>query len=173
MKHRPGRYLVVFAFLLTQTHILIQVSASQTDQAALTVGGEVEKPLKLSAAEIAKLPRTTVRAKDHSGTESTFEGVALVEFLKLAGVPLGEKLRGKAVSNFVVVDGVDGYRAVFAIPELDPAFTDRVILLADKRDGKPLSEAEGPLRVVVSQEKRQARWVRQVTRLTICQPACR
>jgi hypothetical protein len=127
--------------------------------------------LKLGSADIAKLPRKTVRAREHNGAESTFEGVALIEFLKLAGVPVGEKLRGKAVSNYLVVDGSDGYRAVFAIPELDPAYTDQVILLADRRDGIPLSDAEGPLRMVVPQEKRQARWVRQVTSLTVYQAA--
>jgi hypothetical protein len=41
------------------------------------------------------------------------------------------------------------------------------------RDGKPLSETEGPLRIVVPHDKRQARWVRQVTSLTICQASCR
>lgn len=194
MRHKLFRYLFVFALLLAQTNILIQVTETRTGQTEsagevrdpvlagpsgeqskteLTVGGEVEKPLKLSAAELAKLPRTTVRARDHSGADSTFEGVALVEFLKLAGVPLGEKLRGKVVSNYVIVGAADGYRAVFAIPELDPAFTDHVILLADKRDGKPLADSEGPLRVIVPQEKRQVRWVRQVIGLTICQPGCR
>ncbi len=147
--------------------------AGQQSKIELTIGGAVERPLKLGAAEIAKLPRRAVRAKDHGGTESTFEGVALFELLKLAGVPLGEKLRGKALSNYLVVGAEDGYLAVFAIPELDPAYTDEVILIADRRDGKPLSEAEGPLRVVVPHEKRQARWVRQVTSLIICQPACR
>ena len=153
--------------LLLIASLMTPAQSKDQSEIALTVGGAVDKPLKLTAAEIAKLPRTTVRAKDHGGNESTFEGVALVEFLKLAGVPLGEKLRGKAVSNYLTVDAADGYRAVFAIPELDPAFTDHVTLLADKRDGKPLSGTEGPLRVVVPGEKRQARWVRQVTSLTI------
>jgi DMSO/TMAO reductase YedYZ molybdopterin-dependent catalytic subunit len=67
-----------------------------------------------------------------------------------------------AVATYVVVDAADGYRAVFALAELDPAQTDRVILLADRKDGQPLPAAEGPLRVVVPGEKRPARWVRQV-----------
>lgn len=171
MSIRARGFVIVVTGLLTLLALPPPLGAQS--RSALTVGGEVEKPLNFSAEEIAKLPRTTLRAKDHSGAESTFEGVALVEFLKLAGVPLGDKLRGKAVSNFVVVDAADGYRAVFAVPELDPGFSDRVILLADKRDGKPLSEKEGPLRIVVSQEKRQGRWVRQVTRLTVCQPGCK
>jgi len=41
------------------------------------------------------------------------------------------------------------------------------VLLADKRDGKPLSADEGPIRIVVPGEKRQGRWVRQVQELRI------
>lgn len=134
---------------------------------SLSVGGEVERPLKLTPADLAKLPRRAVSAKDHDGKEATFEGLELGEVLKLAGVKFGEQMRGKSLALFLVVDAADNYRAVFALPELDHAFTDRVILLADKRDGKPLAAAEGPLRIVVPDEKRQARWVRQVTALTI------
>ena len=192
MKRTLIGYLFVFAFPLPQNHYLIPIVSARAAQAdsiihqlgfattggrqskiELTVGGAVDKPLKLGAADIARLPRKTVRARDHSGKESTFEGVALIEFLKLAGVAVGEKLRGKAVSNYLVVDASDGYRAVFSIPELDPAFTDQVILVADRRDGKPLSDGEGPLRIVVPQEKRQGRWVRQVTSLTVYQAARR
>lgn len=76
-------------------------------------------------------------------------------------------MRGKSLALYLVVDAADGYRAVFALPELDSAFTDQVIILADRRDGKALSEAEGQWRVVVPSEKRQARWVRQVVSPTI------
>jgi len=47
------------------------------------------------------------------------------------------------------------------------AFTDRRILLVDRRDGKDLSSAEGPFRIVVPGEKRHARWIRNVTALSI------
>jgi hypothetical protein len=67
------------------------------------------------------------------------------------------------------VEAADGYRVVFALPEFDSDFTDRKIYLVSKRDGKPLSEKEGPVRVVVSDEKHPARWVRQVTALKIKQ----
>lgn len=45
--------------------------------------------------------------------------------------------------------------------------TDRVILLADIKDGQPLPPGEGPFRVIVPGEKRPARWVRQVRSLTV------
>jgi len=63
---------------------------------------------------------------------------------------------------YVLVKARDGYAAVLALPEFDAGFTDRVILLADRRDGHPLDAVEGPLRLVVPDEKRRARWVRQV-----------
>jgi hypothetical protein len=113
------------------------------------------------------LPRRSVRAKDHSGKESEFEGVPLVEALKQAGVKFGEGLRGKNLELYLVVEAADGYRAVYALPEVDPAYTDKTILLADKRDGKAMDAKEGPLRIVVPDEKRHARWVRQVTGLVI------
>jgi hypothetical protein len=131
------------------------------------VQGEIGAPLQLTTAELAQFPRQSVTAKGHDGKESRYEGVAVFEILKKAGVPAGKELRGKAVSLYLVVEGSDGYRAVFALAEFDPAFTDRVILLADHRDGQPLSSREGPLQIIVPGEKRHARWVRQVITLQI------
>jgi DMSO/TMAO reductase YedYZ molybdopterin-dependent catalytic subunit len=133
----------------------------------LRIGGDVERPLTLKGEDLAKLSRQTLRVQEHDGRESLFEGVAIVELLRLAGVPLGKDLRGERMLIYLVVEAADGYRVVFALPEIDPAFTDRTILLVDRRDQQPLSAHEGPLRVIVPGEKRQARWVRQVTAFTV------
>jgi DMSO/TMAO reductase YedYZ molybdopterin-dependent catalytic subunit len=151
--------------------VAVQGDAQQDPPTAkdvlLGVRGEVERPLSLTAAEFAKLPRQGVRAKDHTGKESLFEGVSLHDVMKSAGVKFGEELRGPGLALYAVVEASDGYRAVFALPELDPACTDRVILLADRRDGEPLSAQEGPLRVIVPGEKRHSRWVRQVVTIRV------
>ena len=144
-----------------------QTSTRAGSPVLLEVRGEVSRPLAWSASEFAKLPRQTVRAQGHDRVESQFEGVSLFEVLSRAGVPFGKELRGQAVALYLVVEASDGYRAVFALPELDPAFSDRVILLADRRDGRPLPEPAGPLQVIVPGEKRHARWVRQVIRLRV------
>src|SRR5262249_18299182 len=122
---------------------LVPAINGQTPQAtapeiSLSVSGEVERPLKLTAADLGKLPRRSVRAKDHDGKESEFEGSPLVEVLKQAGVKFGEGLRGKNLALYLVVEAADGYRAVYALPELDPAYTDKIVMLVDKRDGKAL-----------------------------------
>src|SRR5262249_62182964 len=91
-----------------------------------------------------------------------WDGVPLIEILKSAGAPTGEALRGPALSLYVVVGAADHYRAVFALGELDPSTGNRQAILADRKDGKPLDDKDGPLRVIVPDDKRPARWVRQV-----------
>ncbi len=113
------------------------------------------------------MPQVTEHVTDEKGAPVTYEGVALSEILERAGAPLGKALRGKQMTLYLLVTASDGYRALFALAELDPAYTDKVVLLADRRDGHPLAATEGPFRIVVPNEKRHARWVRNVTTLSI------
>ncbi|RIV27006.1 molybdopterin-binding protein [Fibrisoma montanum] len=149
--------------LLVLTGAAVTVRA----QATLTVQGEVDKPLTLQATDLAAMPHVDVTAKDHDEKKHRFSGVPLVEVLRQAGVTLGGKLRGPNLGKYVLLTAADGYQVVFALPELDPEFTDRQILLVDKMDGKPLPTDAGPLRVVVPDEKKHARWIRQVTAIRV------
>lgn len=131
---------------------------------AVAVDGS-EHPI--SAQAWATLPRTSVQAIDHDGKEVAFEGVAAREVLKTLNAPLGKELRGKNLVLYVVAEAADGYRAVYALTEFDGDFTDRIILIADRRNGQPLAEKEGPLRIVVPGEKRPARWLRELVRISV------
>jgi DMSO/TMAO reductase YedYZ molybdopterin-dependent catalytic subunit len=133
----------------------------------LSVRGEVSTPLQLASGDLARMDRRTVKAKDQNGREAVYEGVLVADILKKAGAKQGKELRGELLATYLLVEASDGYRVVFAMPELDPAFTDRIVLLADRRDGKPLDDRQGPFRIVVPDEKRPARWVRQVVSLTV------
>lgn len=129
------------------------------------------KQTTIGKAEIAKLKRVTLKVSDH-GVDTTFEGVSLFEVLKLGGVEFGESLRGsKRLSTFLLVEAADGYKAVYALPELDPGHTDRQVILADRRDGKDLAANALPFQIVAEGHKRAARWVRQVKTLRIMKAA--
>jgi hypothetical protein len=132
--------------------------------AAPPVGAQT---ITVTADTLAGLPRVKVEAKEHENRTATYEGVLLGSILERTGVPRGEKLRGKALRTIVVITATDGYEVVFSLPETDPAFTDRLIVLADTKDGKPLPEKEGPFRIVVPAEKRPARWIRNVRTIAI------
>lgn len=139
------------------------VAAAVEPSVTIDVAG---KKTKLGTAELAKLKRLTINAKDH-GKDASFEGVAMADVLMAVGVELGEKLRGKRMAEFLVVEAADNYKAVFALAEFDASFTDNVIILADKRDGKALAENAGNFQIVVPGEKRAARWVRQVLSMKV------
>ena len=57
----------------------------------------------------------------------------------------------------------------YAIAEVDAAFNDHMVLIADRRNGRPLLPDSGPLQIVVPQDNRPARWIRQVIRLEVKQ----
>jgi hypothetical protein len=121
----------------------------------------------LSRADLEALPHVKVTASEHSSAPVSFEGVTLKSVLEQAGVAFGESMKGKRLTNCLLVEAADGYRAVIALAELDPAFKDKQTILAFLRDGKALGEKEGPYRIVIPDEKNMARWVRQVTVLKI------
>jgi Oxidoreductase molybdopterin binding domain len=122
------------------------------DADVVQVTGEVKQALTLSAADLAKMPRATVRTTSN-GMEIVYEGVWLHEVLKKAGVPQGSELRGKALSTYVLAGAQDGYQVLFSLGELDPAFIDNQILLADTANGKALFGSQGRFRLVVPKDK--------------------
>jgi DMSO/TMAO reductase YedYZ molybdopterin-dependent catalytic subunit len=133
----------------------------------VTVGGEVLTPLTLSAADLAAMPRSTAVAKDKQGVPHTFSGVALADIFNKAGVTTGKQLRGENLAKYVLVTCADNYQVVFSLAELDSSFTDRVVILADQMEGKPLPAGTGPFRIVVPGEKKPARNCFQVIAIDI------
>jgi DMSO/TMAO reductase YedYZ molybdopterin-dependent catalytic subunit len=141
---------------------------AQNEQQTIQVTGAVKQALTLSADDLAKMPRATVKTTNN-GMETVYEGVWLHEVLKQAGVPQGEALRGKALSTYVLAEAQDGYQVVFSLGELDPAFIDNEILLADTANGKALFGSQGRFRLVVPKDKPGARSVRMLTKLEVVQ----
>lgn len=135
--------------------------------AIVTITGDVSSPLQLNAEDFAKMPRETVSVSEQDGASVQYEGVPLREILKRAGAPLGKELRGKALSTYILAKAHDGYQVVFALAEVDASFANESILLADKRDGKPLFGYQGPFRLVCPNDKAGARSVRMLETLEI------
>ena len=142
--------------------------AAQDAQPSVQITGAVKEPLTLSAEDLAKMPRASVRTTNN-GMETVYEGVWLHEVLKKAGVPQGSELRGKALASYILASAQDGYQVVFSLGELDPSFIDNEILLADTANGKPLFGAQGRFRLVVPKDKPGARSIRMLTRIEVVQ----
>lgn len=151
----------MFCGILITLALLAQTPAN----AALVIAGGTA-PTTVSAADLKSMPRTAVTVSEE-GREVKYEGVLVAELLKRAGAPLGRDLTGAAVATYVVASGKDGYRALFSLAELDPAFTGSEIIVADTLDGQPLFDYQGPLRIVAPRDKRGARSVRMLQRIEI------
>lgn len=163
------RFISVLRPCLLALGLLVACAAVAQDakpSATVRFDGDFATPLTLDRAALAKLPRITVTASDH-GKEGTWQGVAFADLLKQAGAPLGEALRGAKLASYLVVGATDGYRVVFSLAEFDDAFGATKAILADTRDGQPLSDHEGPFRLIVPDEKRPGRWVRQVDHIEL------
>jgi DMSO/TMAO reductase YedYZ molybdopterin-dependent catalytic subunit len=159
-----------FALIAIATLLAIApgLAFAQTDKSiALHVGGEVPNQLELGAADFSTLPRRTINVTDEAGAKISYEGVALIELLRRAGAPLGKELKGPNMALCVVARAFDGYRVVFALADLDPGLGDLDVIVADRRDGKPLDAHEGPLRMVVLGDKRHARWVKGLSAISV------
>jgi hypothetical protein len=127
-----------------------------------------QENLKLKVADLKSMPRTTVTVhNEHSKADETYAGVRLADVLGKLGAPLGHDLRGVALSGYIVATGSDGYVAVIALAEADPTFHSGEVIVADTMNGQPLDAKSGPFKLVVTEDKRPARWVRNLVSLEL------
>ena len=151
--------------------LLVVPVAFQTPCAAQTTGDSLIVRIEgranrvLRAADLRTLSRDTLRSNLHHG-ESFFRRPSLKDVLRVAGVPM-DSVRGPTLADYAVFEARDGYRVLFGLSELADDISGRRMLLADEMDGKPLTAFEGPWRLVVPGDLHAARWIRQVTSITI------
>ena len=158
------KYSIILLFTVVSLIISFYAKA-QTP--SVKISGEVTTPMTINDDDLHKYAQTTVTRKDHDGKDHIYTGVILSEILKKAGATLGPDLKGKNLNKYILVTASDNYQVVFAFAELDKAFTDRTIILADQVDGKPLPSGEGPFRIIVQDEKKPARCIREVTAIQV------
>jgi len=149
---------------------LMLPAIASAEDVLLRVGGAVDKPLQLTRSDLQAMPRDQfqIPARHDRNVMETWSGVPMIDILRKAGAPVGDRLRGRNMAAYVVVIAADGFRAVYALAEIEPRFSpERRILVADTLDGKPLSGNFGNLRIANQGEGEFSRWVRQVVALEV------
>jgi hypothetical protein len=155
------------SLLATVFALFYLLATSLFAQPVLTVSFQ-ETNLVFTAERFAALPHTEIKVMDpHEKAEHQYSAVSVRDLLAQAGAPLGDKLRGAALHDIVMVRAKDGYAVAFTLADFDEAYSVRTIVLADKEDGSPLSDTAGPLRLIVPNDKKGSRWVRMVTKIEI------
>jgi hypothetical protein len=143
-------------------------ASSSASNSLLLSAGKYHSPVTLSAADFKAKPHVTVTVHNpHDNADEVYSGVPLATLFGELAVPLGKGLRGAALANYLVATGSDSYRAIFALAEVDPGFHPGDVIVADTMNGKPLDAQTGPFRLVVSEDKRPARWVRNLVSIEL------
>jgi hypothetical protein len=173
---KTARFKVTLKDVSAQVPVIISGTYNGTLETILTVIPKsvlltVQVPGKPDAtytlAQLQALSKRTVPARGHDGEEHSYTGVNLGDLLGAAGMPRGMDLKGKYLHNYVLATAADKYSVVFALPELDPGYTDKTVLVVWARDGQPLADDQGPLAIVAPEDKHPARWVRQLLRIAV------
>ena len=147
---------------------LALMPAGAMQAAALTLVAGQEK--ELTPAAFAALPHQTLTVENgHTHARESYSGVPLIDLLAPLGAPAGGVVKGKALSEYIVATGADGYKAVLALAEAEPGFHPGMVLVADTLGGKPLDAKEGPFKLVVSEDTKPARSVHNLVRLELKQ----
>lgn len=154
--------LTAILFVLLSSRLIAQ------EAPALRLSGLDGKVQSLTLADLRKLGPQTLPATDpHSKQAGAYQAAPLARVLGLVGAPFGEQLKGDAFAGYVLVEARDGYRVVFSLIELDTKTAGTEAFVAFEKDGQPLPNGMGPIRLIVPTDRRGARWVREVTRISV------
>ena len=135
---------LAFTLLAGQLGLVAQQMEHSTPSTQLTIQTYEGKTLNFSPEELAALPHKQVAVFNaHSKANETYSGVLLADLLSKAGVPLGESVRGKLFMTGIVADTLNGQKL----------------------------EKDGAFKMVSSEEKRPARWVRNLTSISVVKVA--
>lgn len=154
------------------TQLLAILLTASPDAGVLVVDGAHVAAKTFTKAELEALGAKTATFTDKRG-EHTVVGVPLEVIVKKAGfvestqdAPVA-KDKHPELRTAVIARASDGFEAVFSIGELlaDVGATQAFVIW--QWDGKPLPESMGQVRLVVPTDKRGARSIYQLTRLTL------
>jgi len=145
--------------------------------ATIHISGSDVKGTDLSVSQLQTQLAAEIKPVQYNshGAMHTFSCVPLVSVLKTAGAhtdfvmggSTDPKVKNPQMRQAVVVSGSDGYTVVFSMAEILPMVGDRTVWVALAEDGKPLADSDGPVRLIVPDDKMPPRAVHQVASIEI------
>jgi hypothetical protein len=125
------------------------------------------KPVSFTLAELQAMPQRTLKVFNaHTKMDESYSGVGVSDLLAKYGVTTEGGGAKRVYRSYVKAEGTDHYWVIYSASELEPSLhaTDAIVALS--ADGKPLGE-DGAFKLVTGSEKKPARWVRNLTALTL------
>ena len=128
MMLRHVRAPIALAALLAGAHALAAGPST-----SVVVSGAVDHPTSYTAATLNALPQVTQTDTFASGTTPqthTYTGPTIWNAINATGIQTAPGVKNDILDRYVLATGTDGYRVVYSLGELDPAFGNRADLVA-------------------------------------------
>jgi hypothetical protein len=134
---------------------------------AQTPGPVAVDLLPFDRAALKEMDQVEVRVSEE-GRMIVYAGVPLAAILAKKAKDSGTMAGLRTLSDAVLlVRGADGYQAAVSAAAVAMDTKGERFLLAIRRDGMPLGESQGPVRLIVSGDPKHARWVKDVAAIRL------
>ncbi len=157
-------WIMLLALLPTRTFAQIDQDRQIAPASVLFVYGEVPHPTALAYTLLQTLPHVQLSASnDPKNHKESYSGVSLLDVLTRAGFE-----DSKPLSISVVLVSNDGSKKELSPAEIDAALHDALpAIIADRKNGKPLTAQDGPLLFILHQDKTSPVVVQNLARIQI------
>jgi hypothetical protein len=140
-----------------------------------TLSGAVADPTIISPAMLSQLNQsqivteTATYLQGSTSVTDTYTGVSLWDLIQDAGLLTNPAIKNDVLNFIVVATGSDGYRAVFSLGEIDPAFGNQkdIVAYSDQLGQLGVGGGSGALRIVVPGDIVGGRYVSNLTSLQV------
>jgi Oxidoreductase molybdopterin binding domain len=123
--------------------------------------------LPFDPAKLGELVKVEIKLNE-DGQVVTYSGVPLATLLETQAKNVGSMAGLRALSDSVLlVRGTDGYQAAVSAAAVAMDAKGERFLLAMTRNGKPLETGQGPVRLIVPNDPKHVRWVKDVATIRI------
>ena len=163
----PRMILAALALVLMPlAPALAQSSALMSS--VLAIEGRVAHPGALTLDQLKALPPVTVSLSfqtDRGPAAGTWTGALLLDIVKRAQPVDNDSNKSAPLQHTILARGRDGYAVALAIGEIDPRFAGKEVIVAYRRDGKPMENQT--FRLIVPGDAHGGRSVNDLISLTI------
>ena len=161
---RLTRVPLALAALLAAAHALAAGPST-----SVVVSGAVDHPTSYTAATLNALPQVTQTDTFASGATPqthTYTGPTIWNAVNAAGVQTTPGAKNDILDRYVPATGTDGYRVVYSMGEIDPAFGNQPDRVAYEADGQ-MPASTGFARLVVPGDAKAGRYVSNLINLQV------
>ena len=134
---------------------------------ALVITGLTGRSKTLSVADLKAMSHVSVSVHNaHNNKDESYSGVPVKDLLTMVEPAKGEGPKTSANMLVIVAAATDGFHVALTLCDTNPECRSGQAIVADTQDGASLT-ADGAFKLILTEDKRPARWARNLQSLTV------